>query len=424
VSRAAVALVRLGSASDVWHLLEYQPDPRYRSAFVDALSTFAIDPLILSKELARLRADRAPSGGRANSSFGGKNGYLFDRITSRCRAIVMVLARCSIASTTGVDRESIVQSLRELYHNDPDAGLHSAAELALKHWEEEPRPNAEEKHVPESGDPHARRWYVNPEGQTLVLIDRPGAFDMGAPPWDPEREDEEVWHRREIPRRFFILTKEVSVSEFQKYSLDILKTAPSFNKRYTDIYSSMIGLSWFEAAAYCNWLSDREGLPQCYVPNKDGKFAEGMTVDVNAVIKGGYRLPSEAEWEYACRAGSVTSRYYGHSLKLLGAYERYNQFSGFRAHPGGTLLPNDLGLFDMMGNVAEWCEDVNDSSQNDEHSTGVDRIAGESISTSDRFFRGGSWRSDPAILRSTTRGWFGPSSPASNIGLRPARTCP
>jgi eukaryotic-like serine/threonine-protein kinase len=119
----------------------------------------------------------------------------------------------------------------------------------------------------------------------------------------------------------------------------------------------MNGPSWYEAAAYCNALSRRENLEECYAPNSEGEFAEGMTCAADFLDRPGYRLPTEAEWEYACRAGAVTSRYYGGSVALLEQYAWYNLNSRVRAWPCGQLQPNDLGLFDMLGNLFEWCQD-------------------------------------------------------------------
>ena len=116
---------------------------------------------------------------------------------------------------------------------------------------------------------------------------------------------------------------------------------------------------WYTAAHYCNWLSEQEGLPKdqwCYLPNEAGAYAEGMSIPADVLERTGYRLPTEAEWEYACRAGAVTSRYYGHSIDLLDAYAWYQANSKEHAWTCGSLLPNDLGLFDMLGNVYEWCQ--------------------------------------------------------------------
>ena len=84
--------------------------------------------------------------------------------------------------------------------------------------------------APRMSEASPRRWYVNPEGQTLVAIDGPIAFDMGAPLSDPEREDEEGRHRREIPRRFYMLSKEVTVAEFQRFSLTKQKRPHVYTK--------------------------------------------------------------------------------------------------------------------------------------------------------------------------------------------------
>ena len=88
-----------------------------------------------------------------------------------------------------------------------------------------------------------------------------------------------------------------------------------------------------------------------------------MTIPADVLERTGYRLPTEAEWEYACRSGTITSRYYGHSIDLLGAYARYQANSHEHAWSCGSLLPNDLGLFDMLGNEFEWCQDSMNASR-------------------------------------------------------------
>jgi formylglycine-generating enzyme required for sulfatase activity len=150
-----------------------------------------------------------------------------------------------------------------------------------------------------------------------------------------------------------------------------------------------------------------------------------MTVPADVQRRTGYRLPTEAEWEYACRSGSLTSRYFGLSTGLLGIYVHYNANSEERAWACGSLQPNDLGLFDMLGNVYEWCQD-------EHHSYGAgeggeiseDRIKGESINENPRVLRGGAFYYLPASVRSAKRDKGAPSFLYFSYGFRPCRTYP
>jgi formylglycine-generating enzyme required for sulfatase activity len=180
---------------------------------------------------------------------------------------------------------------------------------------------------------------------------------------------------------------------------------------------------WLRAAAYCNWLSEKEGLAKdqwCYLPNERGAYDTGMKIPADVFRRKGYRLPTAAEWEYACRAGAVTSRYYGFSVDLLGNYAWYNANSHGRAWPGGSLLPNDLGLFDMLGNVWEWCQDRYTSYQPGR----AESLSDDIIDDSPRFLRGGAFSELPAFARSANRNYTSPLLYRYNFGFRPARTHP
>ena len=161
-------------------------------------------------------------------------------------------------------------------------------------------------------------------------------------------------------------------------------------------------VSWYHAAAYCNWLSRKEGKPECYEPNSEGQYAVGMTIRADALQRVGYRLPTEAEWEYACRAGAGTSRYYGSSVDLLGRYA-WNlamATSPDRAQPCGRWLPNDLGLFDILGNVYEWCQDRVEKYHPDRNGTILDDIYMKEYINNPRLLRGGAFYYPPAYVRS------------------------
>ncbi len=171
-----------------------------------------------------------------------------------------------------------------------------------------------------------RRWFVNSQGQTFAVIEGPVEFDMGSPPTEPDRYSDETLHRVQIPRRFAIAAKEVTVEQYQKFVKETPEDDHAKNDQYSpDPKGPMNNVSWYDAAAYCNWLSRKENLPECYEPNERGKYAAGMRIKSDALKLPGYRLPTEAEWEYACRSGAATSRYYGSSIDLLDRYAQVLQ---------------------------------------------------------------------------------------------------
>jgi hypothetical protein len=175
-------------------------------------------------------------------------------------------------------------------------------------------------------------------------------------------------------------------------------------------------VSWFFAAAYCNWLSEMNGIEQgqwCYAENTDGKFALGMKIkDWSTQKLSGYRLPLESEWEYACRAGTKTPWSCGDAIELLPNYAQYVDSRG-GAIPVGSLKPNDWGLFDMHGNALEWCQDT------------MEPVAGEKVIGKGKvcWLRGGSYFYDnPIDNRSASRIQSPPSTAHEWFGFRVART--
>jgi formylglycine-generating enzyme required for sulfatase activity len=204
-------------------------------------------------------------------------------------------------------------------------------------------------------------------------------------------------------------------------------TASSLNQSSPDPDGPWIAPDWYTAAHYCNWLSEQEGLARdqwCYVPAAEGGYADGMTIPADILRRTGYRLPTEAEWEYACRSGTITSRYYGASTELLGLYARYQANSREHAWSSGGLLPNDLGLFDMLGNEMEWVNESVVVARHGRHAVYSDYInICEHINSKYlRRLRGGSHVHEPRFARSAMGYWVGPWSRGTSIGFRVART--
>ncbi|GHH65310.1 hypothetical protein GCM10017673_09180 [Streptosporangium violaceochromogenes] len=156
-------------------------------------------------------------------------------------------------------------------------------------------------------------------------------------------------------------------------------------------------VSWTEAVRFCNLLSEAAGLAPCY---RMGDDPDGCDVVCDGEA-GGYRLPSEAEWEYACRAGTSGVRY-----GELDEIAWYRGNSGGRVHDVATRAPNAWGLHDMIGNVWEWCWDVYDPGVYGPY----------------RVFRGGSWCDHPRGCRASCRRKSHPTFRIDDLGFRLARS--
>jgi formylglycine-generating enzyme required for sulfatase activity len=427
-ARAAVALVRLGHADEVWPRLQHSDDPRLRCFLINWLNPLGADPKAVAAEFGRLESSRRHvergEGGRRPDEGSAMESILFHKETSMRRALILALGTYKAEGLSPGEREPLIAKLLDLYQNDPDAGIHGATEWTLRQWAQQTRLLEVDAKLPKFQDRGNRRWYVNGQGQTFALVERPVEFLMGSPLSEPDRSIHETPHRRFIRRPFAIAAKEVTVAQYQRFA----KYNPPFDfaQQYLDKYSAdpngpMIGVSWFGAAAYCNWLSQQEGLPEdqwCYLPNEKRQYDKGMTVPADTLQRSGYRLPTEAEWEYACRAGAATSRSYGLSVNLLESYAQYQANSKDHAWMCGSLFPNDLGLFDMLGNVFEWCQDRSRSYQPGKADPAIDDI----VDDLPRLLRGGSFSNTPALVRSAIRGGGAPTNRNFYDGFRPART--
>ena len=422
-ARAAISLIRLGHAEEVWPLLRHKADPRLRSYLVNWLSPLGADPKLLVAELNRIDTNAQPASAQGQQAM---DAVLFHTETSIRRALILALGQYGREGLSSGERELLIGKLLDLYRNDPDAGIHGATEWTLRRWKQQAKLKEIDAEL-RGEDKGDRRWYVNSQGQTFAVIEQV-EFRIGSPPLnEPEFFSVELPHQRVIPHRFAIAAKEVTVGQYEEFVKENPGVDHAKNDRYSpDRNGPMNDVTWYHAAAYCNWLSRKEKLPECYEPNDQGQYAEGMNIRVDALRRTGYRLPTEAEWEYACRAGTGTSRYYGRSVDLLRHYAWCGEMSQDRALPCGSLLPNDLGLFDMLGNVREWCQD-----QYDRYELGKDIPLIDIITTSEyingktqRPLQGGSFNDSPLFVRSSTLMGVQPSVRSPDFGFRPSRTYP
>jgi len=227
--------------------------------------------------------------------------------------------------------------------------------------------------------------YVNSLGMKFAWIP-PGNFLMGSPVGEKGRDDDEVQHRVTLTKGFWLGVYPVNQAELQA----VMKNNPSHFKGDNRPVEQV---SWQDCQAFCAALSKREGKT--------------------------YRLPTESEWEYACRAGATTAYCFGDDPAQLGEYAWYVENSDSVTYPVGRKKPNAWGLYDMHGNVWQWCQDwYGDYPRSDQ----VDPLG--PAQGSHRVIRGGSWRYYGRDCRSADRIWFVPVIRLNYLGFRLALVPP
>jgi formylglycine-generating enzyme required for sulfatase activity len=214
---------------------------------------------------------------------------------------------------------------------------------------------------------------------------QPGEFQMGAPDGD---KDEQPVHTVRISKPFYLGKYEVTQAQWQA----VMGNNPS---AFTgDPTRPVENVSWEDVQEFIRRLNTKEG---------------GAT----------YRLPTEAEWEYAARAGTTTAYSFGNDKSQLSQYAWYEDTSGRQTHPVGKLKPNAWGLYDMHGNVWEWVQDWYGP-----YAAGAAVDPAGPSSGSSRVYRGGSWRSGAGRCRSACRGYWPPGRRFDYLGFRLLRIVP
>jgi formylglycine-generating enzyme required for sulfatase activity len=221
-----------------------------------------------------------------------------------------------------------------------------------------------------------------------------GTFAMGSP--EAERLNEEGLQHKVTVGAFYMGKHEVTQREWR----EVMGNNPSEFKADN---LPVENVSWYDAVEYCNKRSEREGLSPAYT-------ISGTDVRWNRNANG-YRLPTEAEWEYACRAGTKTPFNTGNSITTNQA-----NYDGERTVNVGKFAPNRWGLYDMHGNVWEWCWDWFGDYTSGSETNPAGPAAGPF-----RINRGGGWGHSPRHLRSAVRGGGAPSSRSADVGFRLVR---
>lgn len=309
---AAALLHRLGYAESTWPLLRQTPWPHSRAYIINRTA-----PLGGNFSVLLNRFPREPDASIRRALFLAMGGFQWNEIPKPTQAQSLVLVKDS-------------------FTNDPDAGIHSAAQWLLMRWQQNEWLESEIERQSKLMPDVRKNWFVNGHGQTMAILD---ARD------DPE-----------IGRVFAISTGEVTVAQFTRFAPD-----QDYYRHRSPTADCPMGLvNWFDCAKYCRWLSgELNSDPEHAYPADDSIEDQGKSFD-EVLQSGAYRLPTPAEWRFACAALTTSRRYFGWSDSLADDYYWYyetalNDELEVRYHPAGSKMPNDFGMFTMYDGVREWC---------------------------------------------------------------------
>ena len=279
--------------------------------------------------------------------------------------LALALGRVEPGSVSDDVERNVVVALEGLLRGARDGGVRAAAEWALTRW----RGTSEGESL---AAPDDSQWFVNGVGMRLVRL-LPGSFYLGSP---NEEKPDSRRHRVTLTRSFYIADRELTVELYSQFLEDSEWPASEKPSGGTCNVSAdldisprpthpMQSVSWTGAVLFCNWLSAREHRKPCYRRARTrtdtfqqlngSPWEESWDVWEWDLEADGYRLPTEAEWEYACRAGTNTTYFFGDDATKLTDYALSTNDVRRATYPVGTLMPNPWGLFDVHGNVWEWC---------------------------------------------------------------------
>ncbi|HVC99286.1 MAG TPA: SUMF1/EgtB/PvdO family nonheme iron enzyme, partial [Pirellulales bacterium] len=398
-ARYAIVALHLGDHKPAMDALAVRSDPIQRTTLIHAYAAWHGELGTAAKQL------------RASDEAAFRSG------------LCMAFGTIAPDTLESAERDQGAEVLLALYTGAPDGGTHSAAGWALRQWNR-PLPAIEPTGRPASD----QRWFVNRQGMTMVEVVA-GKFTMGTPGEATQGDDEQPAHEVHLTRAVYFADCEVTVAQFQRFLADADYPQAEKPKDWKweegmKQYSPaddcpIVYVNWFDTVLYCNWLSVKEGRTKCYERTGEKEKVKSRNTEYEIDVwrcnftGDGYRLPTEAEWEYAARAGSSAGFCYGSDEDLLPQYAWFVVNSNSRTWPGGAKLPSAVGLFDMHGNVIEWCCDWRGTYSVETATDPTGAAAG-----SGRVLRGGVFSFDASRCRSAFRYVDHPMGRYSGNGFR------
>jgi formylglycine-generating enzyme required for sulfatase activity len=412
---AAIALLRLDDDPLLGELFTPPEDPESRTQFVARVRARGVGPAELIACLDHAREVPVRFG------------------------LMLALGEFSAEEIPAADLDRLRLRLIEWYGTDPSSAIHAASGWLLSRW-----PFNDDvidfNHTPHSADFDPRREWFNvnvgePIGPGMVtkMIRFPaGEFLMGSPPTETDRQNQETQHRVRLTHAFAMSHRPVSLALYTHFLRNVRGAAAaeaylaSVKEKTPMSTQPAVGINWYDAVSFARWLTAEMGMSesdQCYAdPATLALDESGHPIDRQWPFypeRRGFRLPTEAEWEYACRAGTVTAFSFGSDQSLAGDYGFTQNNSAGSSHQTLNLKPTGRGLVSMHGNVGEWCHDWLGFIPG---GTGVDPIGAAGGPC--RAIRGGSYLTVVALARSASRAGLPPEFAAPDSGIRLVCTLP
>ena len=431
---AAITLLRQGERESALAALRVHDDPESLTQFVHRSRARGVTAAQLLECVDATEKSRDTKIGQERRT---EDGALY--------GLLLALGEFDLADLPEAECDGFVEQLANWYAGDPSSAIHGATGWLLRHWKQDELA----RKVDNTPVPYAlgREWYtveikVNRAGvlgnesqeptffMTFVVFPA-GEYLIGSAPNEADQQLNEKRLAVKLTRPVAVSDREITWEQYD--SLEGGGRHAGLEKQLGRAFTPgepVFTVSWYEAVAYCRWLTKCAGMAE-----DDQAYGDPATLDRERfptdpdpqaggvprnwplnLEKRGFRLPTEAEWEIACRAGTKTAYSFGNDAQLLGRYEWFQENSVMRSHTVGQLRPNARGLFDLHGNLFEWCHDWHGEFTAEAR---AEDPTGPAEGTN-RVFRGGGWIVEAAFCRTATRNPILPTSRHFYLGFRVA----